>query len=103
MTFSINVKELPEGCFKNAYYSKSKSCYSAYKYNLKYTKSFVFSGDYGQVDRFEIDNKYSVLIITTSLKDRCTIYINKNVSDLDCRGLDGGSSTLLIKCEKMEF
>lgn len=105
MTFSINVKELPERCFYSPYSSKLDKCYPAYEYNLKTTKSFDFRADfklwntYEEIDSFYIENKYSKLIISTSLKDHCTINISKDISVLYCRDLEYNSHTLLIKCE----
>jgi hypothetical protein len=111
MTFSIDVKELPAKCLKDPYFSSLEHCYLAYEYNLKNTKYFGFVTDFksfknsfsGSWENKEIDyiinNKYSKLIISTFLKNHCTININKNASILHCYDHKVGSQTLLIKCE----
>ena len=106
MTFSINVKELPETCLKDPYY-KSKYCYPAYVYNLKNTWFLGFTAYKNpqnivhEIDSFYIQNKYSKLIISKSLQDYCEINIDKGGGGfiLYCRDLKGESNTLLIKCE----
>jgi hypothetical protein len=122
MTFSIYVKELPEKCLRNVDLSDDyleSSCYPGYEYDLRYTKDFAFymdkystvfykehssysSGNEGfiKLDKFEIQNKYSKLIISKSLKDSCTIKIDKDFSLLQCEGSQrNGGETILIKCE----
>lgn len=111
MTFSIDVKKLPTKCLKDPSFSSLEHCYLAYEYNLKNTKYFGFvtyfksfknsfseSWENKEID-FVINNKYSKLIISTSLKDHCTININKGASILHCYDHKVGSQTLLIKCE----
>jgi hypothetical protein len=76
MTFLINVKELPEKCFKDPSFSKLKYCYPCYEYNLKNTWFFGFTAFnptwnskksvwdiIQEIDSFYIGNKYSKLII----------------------------------------
>ena len=107
MTFSIDVKEFPEKCLRNTNLSDNfleNSCYPAYEYDLRYTKNFAFYVDkystafykrnsYSskdreprQLDKFEIQNKYSKLIIRKSLKDSCIVKIDKDFSSLQCDG-----------------
>jgi hypothetical protein len=120
MTFSINVKELPERCFYSPYSSKLNKCYPAYEYNLKTTKIFRFETELKkndpysiypisiakEIDSFEIENKYSKLIISKSLTGTCTLKINKDISTLYCNSpissmynYNDDSNTLLIKCD----
>lgn len=107
MTFSIDVKELPERCFYSPYSSKLDDCYPAYEYNLKTTKVFRFiehiknlysTDKINELDNFEIENKYNKLLISKSLYDDCSILINKIDSALYCKD-SYFTHSLLIKCE----